>query len=114
MYDHFVNAAGNALEQGDVVVLNPSAPVGYYGSGDSIPIPEVDAHKPALRSANCGVVVGLIATPCLADGVRNRMRSHASHTAIRWRSSRARVKVSHQQGQSADGPDRNPRGIRCL
>jgi hypothetical protein len=61
VYDLFVNAAGEPVEHGDVVVLNQASPVGHYGSGDSIPIPEADLSAQAYDKRVCGIVVDFVA-----------------------------------------------------
>jgi hypothetical protein len=58
--DFFVNAVGDALEQGDVVVLNTTEPVGYYGAHDAIPVPEVDLTDQAYDTRVCGIVADFV------------------------------------------------------
>lgn len=54
--DYFINAVGDALEQGDVVVV-ADAPVGHFHSTQNdIPIPEVDLAAKAYDTRVCGIV----------------------------------------------------------
>ena len=59
--DYFVNAAGDTVEQGDVVVLQTGVPVAFYGSRDGIPIPEVDLSDRPYDTRVCGIVADLVA-----------------------------------------------------
>jgi hypothetical protein len=58
--DYFVNAAGDPLERGDVVVLGRTAPVACYGTANAIPIPEVDLTEQAYDTRVCGVVADVV------------------------------------------------------
>jgi hypothetical protein len=53
--DRFVNRLGETLEAGDVVVIGGGT-VGYYGPGDSIPVPEVDLAVRVYDTRVCGIV----------------------------------------------------------
>jgi hypothetical protein len=57
--DHFVNATGDALEEGDVVVVSGTQPADFYGIRGNIPVPEVDLTDVAGDSRVCGVVAHL-------------------------------------------------------
>ncbi|WP_139306895.1 hypothetical protein [Modestobacter sp. DSM 44400] len=70
--DYFVNAAGDTVEQGDVVVLQTGVPVACYGSYDGIPIPEVDLTDRPYDTRVCGIVADLVAGASL-PGVDPRM-----------------------------------------
>jgi hypothetical protein len=54
--DQFINSRGEALEQGDVVVIGQNQASAYYGVNDTIPIPEVDATDRAGDPRVCGIV----------------------------------------------------------
>jgi hypothetical protein len=54
--DQFVNAHGDALEQGDVVVLGGKDAALTYGVNDNIPIPEADMAEEAYDTRVCGIV----------------------------------------------------------
>jgi hypothetical protein len=54
--DQFVNHLGEALEQGDVVVIGENQTSLYYGPGNSVPIPEVDTTERACDTRVCGIV----------------------------------------------------------
>jgi cytoskeletal protein CcmA (bactofilin family) len=54
--DQFVNNLGEALEQGDVVVIGENRISLYYGPNNNIPIPEVDLAQRAYDVRVCGVV----------------------------------------------------------
>lgn len=58
--DYFVNAVGDALEQGDVVVLRGGTPVAHYGSHGAIPIPEVDLTDRPYDGRVCGIVADVV------------------------------------------------------
>jgi hypothetical protein len=63
--DYFVNAAGDTVERGDVVVLQPGVPVACYGSHDGIPIPEIDLTDRPYDTRVCGIVADLVAEASL-------------------------------------------------
>jgi hypothetical protein len=54
--DHFVNNLDDALEQGDVVVVNATGTVAHYGNANQIPVPEVDLTDRAYDTRVCGIV----------------------------------------------------------
>jgi hypothetical protein len=54
--DQFVNAHGDALEQGDVVVLGGKDAALTFGVNDNIPIPEADMAQEAYDTRVCGIV----------------------------------------------------------
>ena len=54
--DQFVNAYGDALEQGDVVVLGGKDAALTFGVNDNIPIPEADMAQEAYDTRVCGIV----------------------------------------------------------
>jgi hypothetical protein len=54
--DQFINGLGEALEQGDVVVIGANQASEYYGANDNIPIPEVDATDRVGDTRVCGIV----------------------------------------------------------
>jgi hypothetical protein len=54
--DQFVNAHGDALEQGDVVVLGGKDVALTFGVNDNIPIPEADMAQAAYDTRVCGIV----------------------------------------------------------
>jgi hypothetical protein len=55
--DHFVNQTGDMLEEGDVVIVNGRGASHYLGTGNRIPIPEVDLTDQAYDTRVCGIVV---------------------------------------------------------
>ena len=55
MVNYFVNGTGDAIEQGDVVIL-ADAPLRYWATGNDIPIPEVDLTDQAYNTRICGIV----------------------------------------------------------
>lgn len=58
--DHFVNKGGDALEQGDVVVLGGQQASLYFGADNNIPIPEVDLTDRAYDTRVCGIVARVV------------------------------------------------------
>jgi hypothetical protein len=54
--DQFINKLGEALEEGDVVVVGLNQSSLVYGSRDNIPIPEVDLAQKTYDTRVCGVV----------------------------------------------------------
>lgn len=58
--DHFRNAVGADLEQGDVVVLRPGGPVAWTGTGGAIPVPEVDLADRPYDQRVCGIVADVV------------------------------------------------------
>ena len=54
--DDFVNALGDTLERGDVVVVSESQNLRYTGLNGSIPVPEVDLASRAYDTRVCGIV----------------------------------------------------------
>ena len=54
--DRFLNPLGEALEQGDVVVIGENQASLYYGPENSVPIPEVDTTERAYDRRVCGIV----------------------------------------------------------
>jgi hypothetical protein len=83
--DYFVNAVGDALEQGDVVVLRPGAPVAHYGTGDAIPVPEVDlTDRPGDRRV-CGIVCDAVGASGLPSLDPNSDPEEGEHPLARFR-----------------------------
>ena len=60
--DQFVNNLGEALEQGDLVVIGNNQTSLYYGTNDNIPIPEADLTETAYDTRVCGIVAEVHAT----------------------------------------------------
>ncbi len=58
--DHFINAAGDAVEQGDLVVLGVRGADRYYGANSNIPVPEVDPSTEEYDTRVCGVVDSVV------------------------------------------------------
>src|SRR5262249_20135284 len=58
--DNFINAVGDTLEQGDVVVVGGNEVSHYYGVGNSIPVPEVDLTNRAYDTRVCGIVESVV------------------------------------------------------
>ncbi len=54
--DHFINRAGDTLEQGDVVIIGDDPVTRFIGSGNNIPLPEVDLADRAYDTRVCGIV----------------------------------------------------------
>lgn len=54
--DQFINKLGEAVEEGDVVVIGSNQSSLSYGQHDNIPIPEVDLAQQAYDTAVCGIV----------------------------------------------------------
>ena len=54
--DHFVNAVGEPVEQGDVVVLSDHPVSRFCATENDIPIPEVDLTDRAYDTRICGIV----------------------------------------------------------
>ena len=63
--ENFINAVGDTLEQGDVVVLGDNEVGHYYGTGNTIPVPEVDLTDQAYDTRVCGIVESVV----LVDGL---------------------------------------------
>jgi hypothetical protein len=58
--DHFVNRVGEALEQGDVVVISRYESLIYSGTDNNIPLPEVDLATKAYDTRVCGIVANAV------------------------------------------------------
>jgi hypothetical protein len=58
--DYFVNAVGDKVEQGDVVILSSAENSLRYGTNHNIPIPEVDLCTKAYDTRVCGIVADLV------------------------------------------------------
>jgi hypothetical protein len=69
--DQFVNGLGEALEQGDVVVVGAAQPSLSYGPNNNIPIPEVEVAQHDYDTRVCGIV----------SEVYGELRSEADHAA---------------------------------
>lgn len=54
--DQFVNAHGDALEEGHVVVISENQSMLTHGVGGTIPVPEVDLTQNAYDTRVCGIV----------------------------------------------------------
>jgi hypothetical protein len=54
--DQFINNMGEALEQGDVIVIGENQSSLYYGAKNDIPIPEADTAQTANDTRVCGIV----------------------------------------------------------
>jgi len=63
--DNFINAVGDLLEQGDVVVLGGGEIDHYYGAGNSIPVPEVHLTDRAYDTRVCGIVESVVQADAL-------------------------------------------------
>ncbi|MBK8021894.1 MAG: hypothetical protein IPK19_10845 [Chloroflexi bacterium] len=63
--DNFINAVGEPLEQGDIVIISSAQVTHYYGQNDSIPVPEVDLTATAYDTRVCGIVESVV----LADSL---------------------------------------------
>jgi hypothetical protein len=59
--DYFVNAVGDKVERGDVVVIGAGKSKLRYGSGNNIPIPEVDLCSKDYDTRVCGIVADFVA-----------------------------------------------------
>ncbi len=58
--DYFVNAVGEPVERGDVVVLSDGGPVASYVSHGDIPVPEVDLTDRPYDGRVCGIVADAV------------------------------------------------------
>lgn len=58
--DFFVNAVGDTLEQGDVVIVAPNPDMRYYGAHGDIPVPEVDLTDQPYDHRVCGIVAHFV------------------------------------------------------
>lgn len=58
--DYFINAVGDRLELGDVVVLNTKGAVRYCGAHGNIPIVEADLTQQAYDARVCGIVADFV------------------------------------------------------
>jgi hypothetical protein len=77
--DQFLNAHGDALEEGDVVVISENQSMLTHGAGETIPIPEVDLTENAYDTRVCGIVCevyGELAAPEQRSG-RRKSRKQA-------------------------------------
>jgi hypothetical protein len=54
--DYFINAVGETLEQGDVIVVGTNPDMRFYGARGEIPVPEVDLTDKPYDTRVCGVV----------------------------------------------------------
>jgi hypothetical protein len=71
--DHFINNSGDALEEGDVVVLRGDSVTTFYGENDTIPVPEVDLTSSAYDRRVCGIVAEVLVEeePALPTGMQS-------------------------------------------
>jgi hypothetical protein len=58
--DFFVNAVGEPLEQGDVVVIGSNPDMKFYGAHGDIPVPEVDLTDRPYDHRVCGIVAHFV------------------------------------------------------
>src|SRR5262245_11710714 len=58
--DFFVNAVGETLEQGDVVVIGSNPDMRFYGAHGDIPVPEVDLTDRSYDHRVCGIVAHFV------------------------------------------------------
>ena len=75
--DQFVNAHGDALEEGDVVVISENQSMLTHGAGETIPVPEVDLTENAYDTRVCGIVCevyGELAAPPQRSGRGGRRK----------------------------------------
>jgi hypothetical protein len=79
--DRFVNRLGDTLEAGDVVVIAGGA-LGYYGPGDSIPVPPVDLAAGAYDTRVCGIVCEVHAETAGDDGAEPRAFSSTERAGM--------------------------------
>ncbi len=63
--DHFVNRVGDAVEQGDVVVISRHESSIFSGTDNNIPLPEVDLAEKAYDTRVCGIVASAVSEPDL-------------------------------------------------
>jgi hypothetical protein len=101
--DQFVNQLGEALEQGDVVVIGENQASLYYGPDNSVPIPEVDTTERAYDTRVCGIVsevhgeVTSVAREQTNPGARRRRRPAV--TEVRSFTPEERVQLDRTQVQ---------------
>jgi hypothetical protein len=85
--DYFVNAAGDTVEQGDVVVLGGAQPAAHYGSHDDIPVPEVDLTDRPYDPRVCGIVADVVGgdgLPGVDPRVRDAEDEEGAHPLARF------------------------------
>jgi hypothetical protein len=58
--DYFVNAVGETVEQGDVVVIAANPEMRFYGARGDIPVPEIDLTDRPYDTRVCGVVAQFV------------------------------------------------------
>ena len=58
--DHFINSVGDALEQGDVVVIGSADASRYSGTDNNIPLIEADLTDRAYDARVCGIVASVV------------------------------------------------------
>jgi hypothetical protein len=58
--DYFINRAGGAVEQGDVVVVGEQSTTRYVGTDNNIPLPEVNLTDQAYDTRLCGIVARVL------------------------------------------------------
>ena len=61
--DQFINAYGEALEQGDVVVISKNQSSLYYIPDHNVPVPEVDIAQAANDTRVCGIACKIYTEP---------------------------------------------------
>jgi hypothetical protein len=95
--DHFVNQTGDAVEEGDVVILNARGASHYCGAGNRIPIPEVDLTDHAYDTRVCGIVL----KPVTVSDLPYVEPAPAESPTERQEQSRAMQAQTEQGGQEA-------------
>lgn len=106
--DNFINAVGETLEQGDVVILGESEISHYYGVGNSIPIPEVNLTKQAYDTRVCGIVESVVGADSLppmdAPGPMLTEEEYRLAEAKGQKGARLRKQIDEQAAAVAEHP----------
>jgi hypothetical protein len=95
--DNFINAAGDTLEQGDVVVIS-STPVDHFtGVNGKIPLPEVDLTDKAYDTRLCGIVDSVLldsSLPYVEPQIDTKEQARFEKAYTRWAKEKQKVPKS--------------------
>jgi hypothetical protein len=106
--DHFVNKVGDALEQGDVVVLGGQQASLYFGADNNIPIPEVDLTDRAYDTRACGIVAKVVTAQDLPYVEVGQPEQPATLAAGQEQSAASQAPAQPEESGTAGSEERQP------
>jgi len=95
--DNFINAAGDTLEQGDVVVISRNPVERFTGVNGKIPLPEVDLTDQAYDTRLCGIVDSVLvdsSLPYVEPQIDTKEQARFEKAYTKWAKNKQKTKTS--------------------